>query len=95
MLRKKLKFMNVKEEEILTREEMKHIMAGSSGSDCNCGTGSECGDWPGCSKAVEYFNCLMAACAADCNPPSCSYDCTAEVGSSWQLMIGVCGSNYG
>lgn len=36
MLRKKLKFMNVKEEEILTREEMKHIMAGCGGCGGCC-----------------------------------------------------------
>ena len=81
----------------LTREEMRQIMAGSGpggGGGCDCGTAPGC-TYNGCSTASSYFNCLMAACSADCNPPSCSYECTSQVSSSWQQTIASCGTEYG
>jgi hypothetical protein len=57
---KKLTFMNIKEEDILDREEMRNIMAGSGGSG-GCNTTSDCGLCETCDatagKCVPSGNC--------------------------------------
>lgn len=61
MKRKKLDLMNVGDEEILSRDEMKHIMAGSGGNDCAEGPMSD----------IEF--CQTVGCkASDRSTDTCS-----------------------
>jgi hypothetical protein len=47
---KKLTFMNIKEEDILDREELRNVMAGSGG----CGSGEQCCNGSGWCSDCQY-----------------------------------------
>lgn len=67
---KKLNFMYIKEEDMLTRDEMKHILAGSD----VCRTYSN-GSWGGCSWTPEEAQAWYE------NDPSTTGYCCASCGS--------------
>jgi hypothetical protein len=62
---KKLTFMNVKEEDILTREEMRNVMAGSGG--CTCQVTVDC------PPNADYgmVSCIGSTCSTGVNYVEC------------------------
>jgi hypothetical protein len=71
---KKLTFMNIKEENILDREEMRNIMAGCGGSgggcytcdggECKPYTGSNYGGWTNCTTN-GWGACIMSGAGCE------------------------------
>jgi hypothetical protein len=77
---------------VLSRSEMKHIMAGNTEPVEETGTG-DC-QAGGCNTMSSYYNCLQAKCLEWYS----GYDqitCSNTIQSAWQNMIEHCGPNYG
>ena len=98
MKRKKLNFdiMNSS----LKRSELREITAGcgssggGGGGGCGCGTAQGC-IYGGCSTASYFYNCLNAACMAECNTYPCKLECVQQVNQLWAQEIAMCGPHYG
>ena len=67
-------------EGVLSRSEMKNIMAGSC-------------EWSGCSGSSAVFNCWHAECTATYSGQD-AMDCASQVNESWLFAIDMCGASY-
>ena len=65
---------------ILSRNEMKNILAGGC-------------DWNGCSGSSAVFNCWYGECTATYSGQD-AIDCVNQVGETQQYAIAMCGTNY-
>jgi len=77
-------------ENVLSRSEMKNIMAGNS--EPHDSIQSSC-DYEGCSGSSAVFNCWYAECTHFYSGQD-AIDCVNDVGASHQLTIAMCGPNY-
>lgn len=69
--------------QILSRNEMKDITAGSA--DCQ---------WSSCKTTSSYYNCLSSMCLVWYDPGQAQIDCVNTAGAAHISMMGECGIQY-
>ncbi|GAA5521065.1 hypothetical protein Asal01_00998 [Fodinibius salicampi] len=86
---KTLNVMNVKEEDVLNRDEMKSIMAGSGITIDGCQYPSD-----GCTGISSYYNCQRGNCTSWYSGSQEAIDCINLVGRQETNRIALCNKDY-